>query len=189
MVEIFGIPEAEFRAAYWAPRHDYDRGFHTGPDYWRTAGRYAGLYLTEHQVADLIDADNDLWTQVNQPMVEWALRLQDAKTPTGVLSNLGDSMTDGVIARQSWLAGFNHLVWSHSLKLAKPDPEIYRQAALGFGHAPANILFIDDREDNVVGGIASGMQVIHYTTQPAFEAELESRGLEELWRTGHCPKS
>ena len=187
MLEIFGLPAAEFGAAYWAPRHDYDRGFHTGPEYWRVAGRHAGRNLTDYQVADLIDADNALWTQKNQPMVDWALRLQHAKTPTGVLSNLGDSMTEGILARQSWLAGFNHLVWSHSLKLAKPDPEIYRQAAQGFGYAPARILFIDDREDNVAGGIASGMQVIHYTTQSAFEAEMERRGLGNLWQNGSLP--
>ena len=184
MREIFGLPEAEFRAAYWAPRHDYDRGIHTGAKYWRKAGRHAGLTLSDREVADLIEADNALWTQVNQPMVDWALRLQNAGTPTGVLSNLGDAMTEGVVARQSWLAGFDHLVWSHSLKLAKPDPEIYRLAAEGFGYDTANILFIDDREDNVAGGIASGMQTIHYTTQPAFEAEMESRGLGDLWRTG-----
>ena len=186
MLEIFDLPEAEFRAAYWAPRHDYDRGFLTGQAYWRTAGQYAGLSLSDVQVADLIDADNALWTQVNQPMVDWALRLQAAGTATGVLSNLGDAMTEGVVARQSWLAGFNHLVWSHSLKLAKPDPKIYRMAAQSFGYDPANILFIDDREDNVAGGIASGMQVMHYTTQAAFETEIEERGLGNLWRTGHA---
>ncbi len=184
MIEITGLCEADFRAAYWAPRHDYDRGFHTGPDYWIAAGRHAGLELTEVQVADLIAADNALWTQVNQPMVDWALRLQAAGTATGILSNLGDSMTEGVLAAHPWLSGFDHLLWSHALKLAKPDPEIYRHAATGLNVPPAHILFIDDRENNVEGGLAAGMQVIHYTTQPAFEAEMQSRGLTHLWTTG-----
>ena len=184
MREITRLPEAEFSAAYWAPRHDYDRGFHTGRDYWLTAGHLAGLELTETQLAALIDADNALWTQVNRPMVDWALRLQAAGTPTGVLSNLGDAMTEGVLARQPWLAGFDHLLWSHTLKLAKPEPEIYRHAAEGLGFAPANILFIDDRADNVAGGLASGMQAILYTAQPAFEAEMHARGLGELWESG-----
>ena len=184
MREIAGLPETEFRTAYWAPRHDYDRGYHTGAEYWLAAGCHAGLDLTAAQVAELIDADNALWTQVNQPMVDWALRLQAAGTPTGVLSNLGDAMTEGVLARQSWLSGFDHLVWSHSLKLAKPDPVIYRLAAEGFGYDPTSILFIDDRDDNVAGGLAAGMQTIHYTTQAAFEAEMLRRGLGELWQSG-----
>ena len=186
MREITGLPEAEFHAAYWAPRHDYDRGFHTGRDYWLTAGQHAGLDLTDAQIAGLIDADNALWTQVNQPMVDWALRLQAAGTPTGVLSNLGDAMTEGVLARQPWLAGFDYLLWSHTLKLAKPEPEIYRHAALGLGFAPANILFIDDRAGNVAGGLASKMQAILYTTQSAFEEEMQSRGLGRLWQSGRA---
>jgi len=184
MLAITGLSEAEFGPAYWAPRHDYDRGFHTGMQYWRETGKHAGLELSERQVAKLIDADNELWTKVNQPMVDWALRLQAAGTPTGVLSNLGDALTEGVLARQAWLRGFDHLVWSHSLKLAKPDPEIYRIAAQGFGYEAANILFIDDRENNVAAGVAAGMHVILYTTQAAFEHEMEQRGLRALWQTG-----
>ena len=184
MLAITELSEAEFGPAYWAPRHDYDRGFHTGFEYWRAAGRHAGLELSEQQIADLIEADNALWTQVNQPMIDWALRLQAGGTPTGVLSNLGDAMTEGVLARQAWLSGFDHLVWSHSLKLAKPDPEIYRVAAQGFGYAPANILFIDDRENNVAAGVSAGMQVILYSTQSSFELEMQRRGLGELWQTG-----
>ena len=184
MLAITGLPEAEFHPAYWAPRHDYDRGVHTGSGYWLAAGRHAGLELSEAQIADLIEADNAMWTQVNQPMVDWALRLQSAGTPTGVLSNLGDAMTAGVLARQPWLSGFDYLLWSHALKLAKPEPEIYRHASEGLGFPPEQILFIDDRQDNVSGGRAAGMTVILYTTQPNFEAELESLGLGGLWNSG-----
>jgi len=187
MLAITGLADAEFQPAYWAPRHDYDRGFHTGTEYWLTAGRLAGVEFTETQIAELIEADNAMWTQVNQPMVDWALRLQAAGTPTGVLSNLGDDLTAGVLARQHWLGGFDYLLWSHTLKLAKPEPAIYRHAAEGFGFAAENILFIEDRADNVAGGIAAGMRVIFYTTQPAFEAEMQALGLGELWASGERP--
>ncbi len=184
MREISGLPEPEFHPAYWAPRHEYDRGHHTGASYWQAAGRHAGMEFTPEQISALIEADNSLWTGNNQPMVDWALRLQAAGTPTGVLSNLGDEMTAGVLARQPWLAGFDHLLWSHTLKLAKPEPQIYQHAARGLGLEPATILFIDDRADNVEGGRAAGMQVILYTDQPAFEAEMHARGLGDLWLTG-----
>lgn len=185
MLSITGLTESEFEAAYWAPRHDYDCGVFTGIDYWRETGRHSGLHFTDQQLCDLITADNDLWTLVNQPMVDWALRLQAAGTPTGILSNLGDAMTEGVLARQAWLSGFDHLVWSYTLKLAKPDLEIYRISAESFGYEPANILFIDDRVSNVEAGVAAGMQVIHYTTQPEFEADMLRRGLGSLWETGN----
>ena len=184
MLTITRLSETEFERAYWAPRHDYDRGFLTGTEYWQATGKQAGLELSDQHVAELIDADNALWTGMNQPMVDWAARLQATRTPTGVLSNLGDALTEGVLARQTWLSGFDHLVWSHSLKLAKPDPEIYRVAAQGFGYEPRHILFIDDRENNVSAGIAAGMQAILYTSQIEFELELVRLGLGHLWATG-----
>jgi putative hydrolase of the HAD superfamily len=188
MREITGLGEAQFRAAYWEFRDAYDRGM-AGTEYWLAAGRHAGLELTSQQIEDLIQADSTLWTQRNQPMVDWAMRLQAAGTPTGILSNLGDAMTEGVLARQPWLAGFDHLLWSHAVKLAKPDAEIYRHSAEGLGLAAENILFVDDRSTNVDGAEAAGMQTILYSSQPAFEVEMTARGFEELWRTGRLPNA
>ncbi len=184
MKRITGLDEARFHHAYWTPRHDYDRGVHRAADYWLTAGRHAGLELTPAQIAALVEADTALWTRPNQPMIDWALRLQTAGTPTGILSNLGDAMTEGVLAALPWLSGFDHLLWSHTLGLAKPEPAIYRHAAEGLESPPENILFVDDREDNIAGGLAAGMQVIRYGTQSAFEAELTARGLVSLWHGG-----
>ncbi len=187
MLEVTGLDQQSFDAAYWAPRRGYDRGTHTGAEYWLAAGRHAGLELSPTQVDDLIAADNALWTQLNQPMVDWAHRLHAAGTPTGILSNLGDSMTEGVLAAHPWLSGFDYLLWSHTRKLAKPEVDIYLQAAEGLHAPPARILFIDDRKENIAGAVAAGMQVIHYTTQPAFEQEMERRGLAKLWQTGRLP--
>ena len=181
MLEITALRETAFRAAYWAPRHDYDRGLHTGAAYWIAAGQHAGLALTQTQIAALIEADNALWTGSNKPMIDWALRLQAARIPTGVLSNLGDEMTAGVLARHAWLAGFDHCVWSHTLRLAKPQLAIYQYAGEMLNTPPENILFIDDRQDNVDGARAAGMQAILYRDQSGFEAELSARGLDTLW--------
>ena len=184
MLTITGLEEPAFNAAYWAPRHGYDRGTHTGAAYWQAVGSHAGLALEPAQIDALIAADTELWTQPNQPMIDWAARLQAAGTRTGILSNLGDSITAGVLEKLPWLAGFYHRTFSHALLLAKPEPAIYAHAAEGLGHTPAAILFVDDREDNIAGAIAAGMQVIRYTDQVSFVAELHSRGLAGLWLTG-----
>lgn len=186
MQQIAALDQATFHRAYWGPRHDYDRGHHTGQEYWIAAGRSVGVEFTGAAVAALIAADTDLWTQVNQPMVDWAARLQAAGTRTGILSNLGDEMTAGVLARQPWLAGFDYALWSHTVHMAKPETAIYALAAQGLERRAASILFIDDREDNVAGALAAGMQAIPYETQQAFERELERRDLGALWRTGRA---
>lgn len=185
MKQITALDEGMFDRAYWAPRHAYDRGTYSGPEYWLAVGRHAGLELRLNQIEALIEADTALWTQPNQPMIDWALRLQVAGTRTGILSNLGDAMTAGVLAAHPWLSGFDYLLWSHTLKLTKPEPEIYRHAAEGLATPSGNILFVDDREDNIAGGLAAGMQVIRYRTHDAFIEEMNFRGLSALWLDGN----
>lgn len=184
MKQISRLEEEVFHRAYWGPRHDYDRGFHTGSAYWLEAGRSVGVDFSGEAIAALIEADTDLWTGINQPMVDWAARLQAAGTRTGILSNIGDAMEAGVLARQPWIRQFDYALWSHRVKLAKPEAAIYAMAAEGLGCDAGNVLFLDDREDNVAGAVAAGMQAVLYTDDEALERALTKRGLDEFWRTG-----
>jgi putative hydrolase of the HAD superfamily len=180
MRTITGLGEEPLHREYWAHRHDYDRGTLTGEAYWHKAATGAGITLTPTQVAGLIDADTDLWSQLNLPMLEWAQRLQRTSIRTGILSNIGDAMTAGLTRRYDWLNAFDHRTWSYALKLAKPELAIYRAAAEGLQTPPSEILFIDDRADNIEAAHASGMQVIQYTDHATFEREMHHRGLASL---------
>ena len=180
MKSITGLDEASFHAGYWAPRHAYDRGTHTGEEYWRLVAGHAGLDIDDDQVAALIDADNDLWTQPNPPMIEWAQQLQRAGVRTGILSNMGDVMHQGVMSRFDWFDGFHHRTFSYMLRLAKPEVEIYLHAAKGLETAPEEILFLDDRAENIAGAQQAGMQTLCYSSHEAFEREMTERGFGAL---------
>jgi putative hydrolase of the HAD superfamily len=181
---ITGLDEEPLHAAYWEFRHDYDRAALTGPAYWHAVADRAGITLNNAQMTALFAADVDLWTRLNMPMVEWAARLQRAGIRTGILSNIGDSIAEGVIARLPWLSAFYDCVWSHTLFMAKPEPAIFLRTAEALDTAPANILFIDDREENIAAAEALGMQTIHYTTHAAFEREMRDRDLGALLDVG-----
>jgi putative hydrolase of the HAD superfamily len=184
MMAISGLDDNALHAAYWAFRSDYDRGALKGPAYWRAVGLHAGASFSDAQVQALLETDVDLWTDLNLPMVEWAAQLQRAAVRTGILSNIGDAIAEGIVARLPWLSGFDHCTWSYALGMAKPDPAIYLATARALDTAPANILFIDDREENTAGAAAVGLQAIHYTAYPAFQHEMRERGLDSLLRAG-----
>ena len=187
MKSITGLDEERFHSGYWEYRHGYDRGTHTGEEYWRLVSRHSGVEISNAQVSALIAADNDLWTQPNPPMIAWAQHLQASGIRTGILSNLGDAMHVGVVSRFEWFDRFHHCTFSHTLKLAKPEVEIYHHAAKGLETAPKEILFIDDREVNTAGAEQAGMQTLCYTTHDAFEREMRDRGLGALLCTnGTC---
>jgi len=89
-------------------------------------------------------------------------------------------METGLRARHRWIDNFTHHTWSHSVNLAKPEPAIYLHAAEGLHTPPANILFLDDRLENIEAAIAIGMHAIHYTTHSAFKHEIRTRDLASL---------
>jgi putative hydrolase of the HAD superfamily len=188
MRSVAGLDEDRLHAAYWAFRHDYDRAALTGRAYWQAVAAHAGTTFDEQQVAALLTADVDLWTDLNLPMVEWAQRLQRAGIRTGILSNIGDCIAEGIIAKLPWLSAFYHCTWSHALFMAKPEPAIYLSTAEALNTAPANILFIDDREENVAAATALGFHAIQYTGHAAFEREMRNRGFAELLDVGHAAK-
>ncbi len=170
-----------FHHEYWVRRHDYDRGTLTGESYWRAIAAEAGLLAPSSETLDILyDADTDLWTDLNPPMVEWAQSLRRVGVRTGILSNMPDRMETGVLRKHPWLYDFDHLTWSHALKLAKPEAAIYQHAAQGL-HTPAeNILFIDDRAENIAAAREAGMQAIQYTGWPTFLTQLAALNAPSL---------
>ena len=180
MKSLLHAGEEPFHAAYWRYRQDYDSGALTGGAYWRRVAADLLHEASDATLQALMDADTYLWTQPNQPMIDWAASLQAAYIFTGILSNLGDAMEAGVRERCPWLRAFNHLTFSHHLRTTKPDPRIYAHAAGGLGVPPEEILFIDDREDNVAGARAAGLQAILYLDHESFLAAMQTSGLGSL---------
>jgi len=180
MRTIAGLSEDHLHHGYWSHRHAYDRGDLTAEAFWNKAAAGAGITLTPAQLTALIAADIDLWGQLNPPMLDWVHRLQRSGIRTGILSNMGDAMETGLRARHPWIEAFDHHTWSHVLNIAKPEPAIYRHAAEGMATPAANILFIDDRAENIAAALAAGMQAIQYSDHPTFEQEMRTRGLTPL---------
>jgi len=182
MQRLLSADAEQFEAAYWRERDAYDRGALTGKAYWQTVGREVGIEPDDATVSALIEADLVHWTQPNEAMIAWALELQRAGIKTGILSNLGDAMEAGLHERFAWLKGFHHMTFSHRLGLAKPDLAIYEYAASGLGVRPEEVLFLDDREENIEGARAAGMIAVQYGEHEAFLKAMEGAGLGHLLR-------
>ena len=180
MLSVTNLSEEQLHRGYWAHRHAYDRGDLTAESFWNQAAAPTHAIVTPEQLAALIAADVDYWSTLNPPMVDFARTLQQARIPTGILSNMPGPMETGLRARYAWIDEFTHNTWSHSLNLAKPEPAIYHHAADGLRTPPENILFLDDRTENIDAAHTVGMKAILYTTHNAFEEEMRARGLDHL---------
>lgn len=180
MKSVLNADEKPFHQAYWASRHEYDRGGLNSESYWRTVAGSVGRNLVTEHLHELTAADTALWTQPNAEMIAWAAALQRAGIRTGILSNIGDAMESGIREHCPWLANFAHHTFSHRLGIAKPELAIYIHAAQGLGVAPGHILFIDDRLDNIEAARLAGMLAIQYTSHDSFVRAMNERGLGAL---------
>jgi putative hydrolase of the HAD superfamily len=179
---VLGAEEKAFQAAYWKYRDAYDRGALSAATYWETVARDLEKAIDADVLRALIDADTVVWTRPNVEMMEWSARLNRAGIKTGILSNIGDAMELGVLGRFPALAEFSHHTFSHRLGIAKPDAEIYRHAVEGLGVPAGEILFVDDREENIAAARAAGMEAVQYLGHGGFVEEMERMGLGWLLR-------
>jgi putative hydrolase of the HAD superfamily len=180
MQHVLNVDEPSLQTAYWQHRDAYDRGALSGVAYWHQVASDLHRILDASSLAALLQADNALWTQPNQPMIDWARSLQRSGIKTGILSNIGDEMEAGIRARFPWLAGFIHHTFSHRLGIAKPDPAIYLHAAQGLQTPPAHILFVDDKPENIQAARSAGMIAVQYSGHDAFVSEMKRLGLASL---------
>jgi putative hydrolase of the HAD superfamily len=174
---VLGAEQETFQAAYWKYRDAYDRGDLSAQTYWQSVARDLHKPADPEVLRAIIDADTNVWTQPNVEMMEWSARLNRAGIKTGILSNIGDAMELGVRGRFPALDDFTHHTFSHRLGIAKPDAAIYQHAVEGLGVPTNEILFVDDREENILAARAAGLIAVPYTGHVEFVEEIERMGL------------
>lgn len=69
------------------------------------------------------------------------------------------------------------VVVSGQVRMAKPDPEIYRLSAKRAGIALDRLAFVDDNPANVAAAAALGIHAIRFTGADALRADLRALGL------------
>jgi len=119
---------------------------------------------------------NDIFS-LNRPAVDVLARVKAAGYGALLLSNTDPERFAFVRRRFPEIMFFDHYVLSYELKLLKPDPAIYLEAARRAGCVPSECVFIDDMEDNVKGAVEAGLAGVVYLPETDLAAELRKLGL------------
>ena len=164
LVRITGLPSDRLDSLYWTDRHAYDEGRLTGLEFWRKLARDAELDLDPSAIAELNLWDARMWTRADPAMLAWQLAIKQRGLLTAIVSNMGDAVHEHMERELSWLGRFDVLVWSYQLRVAKPDPAIYRYALDRLGTRPEETLFLDDKAENVDAAAALGMKALVFST-------------------------
>jgi putative hydrolase of the HAD superfamily len=178
MVRITGLPIERFESLYWQDRHAYDEGKLSGITFWQKFLRDAQIEADPSKVDELNGLDARMWTTQNPAMVAWQSRLKQRGILTAILSNMGDSVLESIQREFEWIKGFDVLVWSYQLLMAKPVPQIYLHTLARLGTRAEETLFIDDKRVNVDAALSLGMKSIEFSTVDRLRNDLVAAGLE-----------
>jgi putative hydrolase of the HAD superfamily len=149
-----GITVGELDGAYWPGRAAYDLGG-SAEDYWAGVLAALGRAPDPGLLRRLIEVDAMKWSTLPRASADLLAHLQGSRVRLGVLSNAPGPLAAAVRAAP-WSSGIAHLVFSADVALAKPDPAIYAHADSIYGTEPGDVVFFDDRVQNVEAARAHG---------------------------------
>jgi putative hydrolase of the HAD superfamily len=179
MVRITGLSNDRFEQLYWKDRHAYDEGKLNGATFWQKFALDGGLHhLTQKTIEELNSLDARYWTTQNPAMVAWQQKLKAAGLKTAILSNMGDTVLESIEREFKWIHGFDVLIWSFQLKIAKPDPAIYHAVLDRLGVPAVETLFIDDKPENIEAARKLGMTGVVFTNVDRLREDLAEAGIE-----------
>jgi putative hydrolase of the HAD superfamily len=160
--------------AYWEWRRAYDLAELDAPGYWRHVGRSLGRCYGEAEIAELTRLDQAAWLRLQTGTVALIEDLAAAGLPLAMLSNAPDELAEAISALPI-AAHFGHLIFSCQLKTAKPDPQCYGRALARMGARPGEVIFLDDRSENVTAAAALGLRSVHFTSPSEARAAVAER--------------
>jgi putative hydrolase of the HAD superfamily len=184
MALVCGIPHERFSELYWKLRPPYDRGDIDGPAYWTAVvgqqerGQQE-LSLSRDrsndQIATLIKLDSESITRPNQGAVQWAELLHQEGFPLTLLSNMPLELSRHVTKSFPSLSTFEHLIYSCDYGSIKPELALYRNCLEPLKVDPQDILYLDDRAENVEAATGLGMNAVLFDTVEKTASRVESR--------------
>jgi putative hydrolase of the HAD superfamily len=149
--------------------HEFDRGTltaETAPSHFsKLSGR------SEVEVRELLRITAESLTPIDGT-IRLLEQLAAAHVNLYLLSNMPLSTYEILSKRHAFFDHFEHLVISGAILMLKPEPAIYKHLVETTGIVPAESVFIDDLQRNVIAARESGLHAIQFTTPEACRAEL-----------------
>ncbi len=108
-------------------------------------------------------AFGDIFSPIEE-MIEWQATLKSRDVPTFIFSNTNELAVRHITSAFPFFGGFNHYIYSHEIGSMKPAAKIYEAVEAATNRSGKQILYIDDKIENIEGGRSRGWHTIHHVT-------------------------
>lgn len=145
-----------FWDVYWLHRFALDQGTIGPKEYWRRIEQDMGAQWDTAQHHELWLRDFRSWLVIEEGTLNVLIDLQRGGTRMALLSNAGLDFSS--YYRHGLLGDFfDEVVTSGEIGIMKPEPGIYRELIDRLGVPATDVVFIDNREENIAGAAALGI--------------------------------
>jgi FMN phosphatase YigB (HAD superfamily) len=112
-----------------------------------------------------------------EPMIALHAELRQRGFPTYIFSNTNDLAVEDITSKFPFFKNFDGYVLSYEVGCMKPQAGIYQSLEKMTGRSGADLLYIDDRAENIAAGAERGWQTILQETPEKTRAAIQKLGL------------
>ena len=151
----------------------FETGLMTAAEFFEAVRAEAGFTGTP---AEFRDCFSDIFAPIAD-MVSLHAALREQGLPTFIFSNTNEIAIEHIRVRYPFFSAFEGHVLSYEHKSMKPDARLYEVVESMTGHSDADLLYLDDRPENIAAGHARGWQALLHETPHATKTTLTQRGV------------
>jgi HAD superfamily hydrolase (TIGR01509 family) len=172
--ETFHISEAEFERVNLEKRKAVQEG-KTDVQFWQDFAKQQKIHLSpsweqsyKSVLKASVGADPKMYALIDE--------LKEKKLSVGLLSNINDRYTK-LIRDFGFYDPFDPCLLSCEIGWEKPDPRAYQLLLDALQIPASDLMFIDDKWENVEGAKKLGIDAIQFQSAEQVRQELKTRGL------------
>jgi HAD superfamily hydrolase (TIGR01509 family) len=152
---------------------EYESGRVTTQQFYDEIRRVTGF---SGDLAEFSSCFADIFTAI-EPMVQLQAELQRRGMPAYAFSNTNELAVEHIRRSFPFYSMFDGCILSYEHGAMKPDAKLYEVVERETGRQGAEILYLDDRQENIATGAARGWQVILQESPEKSRAAVEKLGL------------
>ena len=151
----------------------YETGLITRPEFYAEVCATTGFAGTIEEFGAFFA---DIFTEI-PAMIELHAALRRKGLPTYIFSNTNDLAVTHVRNNFPFFSNFDGYILSFEVRSMKPDAPIYEALERMTGKSGSELLYIDDRQENIEAGAKRGWQTILQETPEKTTAAIQKQGL------------
>jgi HAD superfamily hydrolase (TIGR01509 family) len=151
----------------------YETGLLTSQEFYEEVRRASGFLGDMEEFASLFA---DIFTPI-EPMVGLQSELRGLGFPTYIFSNTNELAIRFIRRNFPFFQNFDGYILSYEHRSMKPEARLYEVVESQSGCSADEILYLDDRPENIEAGAARGWQVILQESPERSRAMIQQLGL------------